>query len=257
MTVWRNDLDPADVGEMSRRVARPVVSQWLHPAEFERCSVEVVLRPGRYPLFLGGPSEEAPHFAPYVACRIDVGSDYGEFILDRLDFTRADREDVDATLSDRLQDWLVESSLSWGQLRAPHPGLPVGRAVWPSDAAGRPMLEVYPDEESDGLLWRQAEPVPAHTLDLSPGLRLALQEWRARWITGLEGRTPLPVIELERARGVIVRQLQIELHGTHEIAVPISLDPTSWPDDLTLGEEESGRVIQIGQPFSWQPECPE
>ena len=248
MVVLRSDLDPADVGEVSRRVARPVFSELLHSDEFARCRVEVVLRPGLSKSTPGVP------FEPHVTCRMEMGGESGEFFLCMLDFTRAARSDLADKLSEDLQDWLAESSLSWGELRAPHPGLPVGKAKWPSSVAGQPMLEVYPDEESEGLLWRQAEHVPAAALDLSAGLRLALTEWRTRWITALEGPTPLPVVDLERARTAIVRQLQIELQGTHEVAVPISLDPTGWPADLDSGEQESGRTIQIGQPVSWLPE---
>lgn len=48
------DLDPSDTGEVYRRVAKPAVSQLLHPDEFERCRVDVVRGPPVFGLFAQG-----------------------------------------------------------------------------------------------------------------------------------------------------------------------------------------------------------
>jgi hypothetical protein len=219
------DLDGADVGEVRRRVAEPVVRALIAPNELDLLEVRFGA-PTSYRVDEG----DAPEVWVYVTAR-------GEHFARRLTKATFDRWDA-WSVADFLIDEIVESRFGWGQLRDVDLAAVVLPPRWPTDVGGRAMLEVYPDENDPSPLWRAGANVALDDLPLSSALAGELLRWRNRWAElaeaaeaaeatddDLSGTYAQMVAELEPDRRQLVAALRAELNGAGvEVADPIALD---------------------------------
>ncbi len=201
-------------------MAEPVVRALVAPAELDELEV-------RFGAPVGNDVDERDA-APVWMC-LTAGGEHFAHRLTKATFDRWDAHSVAGDLADYLIDEIVESRFGWGQLRDVDVEAVVPPPRWPTDASGRAMLEVYPDEDALSPLWRAGINVAIEELPLSLPLGSDLLRWRSRWVALVEDDLNVTwaqvVAELEPERRRLVAGLRTDLDSTSiAVADPIALD---------------------------------
>jgi hypothetical protein len=181
------DLDPADVGEVKRRVVDPVVATMLKPGELTSLTIGIELAEASWWAF--------DHFGeePQVWLRLAVGDEEFEHRVCKPGFWLDDIEWIAGTLEDQLNEWICETRFGWGELRSgpEFAHLPGPRAV----PSGLRAISVHANEPGHLPLWEAGAPADVATFVLSTELKDDLLAWQRlgeELAEAAEARAPRP-----------------------------------------------------------------
>lgn len=164
------DIDPADVDEVQRRVVDPILGAMFKPGELSTVSIAIELADASW--------WEFDHFdeEPQVWLRLTVGDEQFEHRLCKPGFWLDDATWIAGNLEDKLNEWICETSFGWGELRSgpdadAFPGPPEA-------AAGVRSLSVHLNEVGQLPLWEAGEPADISSVPISATLVGDLLGWQ-------------------------------------------------------------------------------
>jgi hypothetical protein len=223
----RLDLDPANLGEVRRRVVEPVVAALLRPGELSAIQVE-----------FWGPRESGD--ALEVWATVEAQDDRVQARLCKATFEWWDAREVAADLAFEIEDWLPQTSFAWGQRRevklahvaimAPRSGKTTTYGVV---IPGRPappgvrVLDVFPDEDEPSPVWEEGVNLPLSDLQVPAELSASLLAWRDRWDAETSRLSSWSwdevVMSLDPKRRALIRRLREVLGPTFLVTEPAPL----------------------------------
>jgi hypothetical protein len=167
----RFDLDPADLGEVRRRVVEPVLTTMFRPGELTDLHLTIEIPAATWSSFMG------PDLEPAVWLRLTVGDETFQHSLANPGFWLEDGTWMAEELAGKLQDWICETSFGWGDLR----GGPDAAALPgpPASPPGVRTVTVHMNEPGKLPLWEDGSPAQSTGLTLSPDLTADLAAWQA------------------------------------------------------------------------------